>query len=337
MAERNKFITIVATVILLITIGTLGYQNLLRVALIDAFYMTVITISTVGFREIMPLTNEAKIFTVFLIFTSLGILGYTFTSITALFMEGKFKTVWRKRKMENRIEKLKNHYVLCGAGETGQSSIKEFLKTQADFVVIDKNEDKIEALVDRGILAILGDATNEETLEKAKIREANGLICSMNNDAENVYTVLTARQMNKDLYIISRAVDKNSPEKLLKAGANNTISPYEIEGKRMASIVLRPSIISFLDVVTQAGEVVLDLEDVVICEKSKMINKSLKELKIPEKTGLIVLAIQRAGSKKMSFNPSSTEVVEADDILIVLGQEEQVNKLRVMACDLGHR
>ncbi len=337
MPDNDRILTILITIVVIIAIGTTGYMQLLNLGVLDALYMTVITISTVGFKEIVTLSPGAKIFTMLLIFTSLGLIGYTFTSIAAIFMDGRFTTAWRRRKMENKIEKINNHYILCGAGETGQSAINEFLSSNASFVVIDKNEDKIEALKKRGIFAILGDATSEDILEKAGIKRAKGLICSMNSDADNVYAVLTARQMNQDLYIISRAVDRNSPEKLLKAGANNTISPYEIEGKRMASIVLRPSIISFLDVITQAGEVVLDLEDVVICDKSQMINKPLKELRIPEKTGLVVLAIKKADSDKMSFNPSSNEIVELNDTFIVLGREEQIDKLRELACDLGSR
>lgn len=337
MKEKSKFINILMLLGMLIMLGTIGYTLLLEVPLIDGLYMTVITISTVGFGEVGEMNVGAKIFTIFIIFTSVGIIGYTFTTITSLFMEGKFKSIWRRRKMNNLIENLSNHYIVCGAGETGQSVIDEFKAANSKFVVIDKNEDKIEGLIDNDVLAILGDATSEQTLEKAKVKSAKGLICTLNNDADNVYTVLTARQMNEKLYIISRAVDKNSPEKLLKAGADNTISPYEIEGRRMASIALRPTIISFLDVITRAGDVILDLEDVLICENSNMIGKPLKDLKIPEKTGLIVIAIQKNDDDEIFFNPSSSEILELKDTLIVLGKKEQVDILRNLACDIGVR
>jgi voltage-gated potassium channel len=331
MAEKNKFINILMLLVMLLLSGTVGYMILLGVPIIDALYMTVITVTTVGFGEVGVMTNGAKLFTIFIIFTSVGIIGYTLTTLTSLFMEGKIQSV------DNAIENLNNHYIVCGAGETGQSVISEFVASNTKFVVIDKNEDKVKDLIEKEILAIFGDATSEQTLEKAKVNKAKGLICSLNNDADNVYTVLTARQMNENLYIISRAVDKNSPEKLIKAGANNTISPYEIEGKRMASIALRPTILSFLDVITHAGDVVLDLEDVMICDNSNMIGKPLKDLKIPEKTGLIVIAIQKQGQDEIFFNPSSNEIIQLHDTLIVLGKKDQVNKLRELACDIGDR
>lgn len=337
MKEKNKLTNILMLLIMLLLSGTTGYMLLLEIPLVDALYMTVITISTVGFGEVGEMTADAKIFTIFVIFTSVGMIGYTFTTITSLFMEGKIQTIWRRRKMNNTIENLSNHYIVCGAGETGQSVIDEFKAANSQFVVIDKNEDKVEDLISKEVLAVLGDATSEQTLEKARVRFAKGLICSLNNDADNVYTVLTARQMNDELYIISRAVDKNSPEKLLKAGANNTISPYEIEGRRMASIALRPTIISFLDVITHAGDVVLDLEDVLISEDSEMAGKQLKELRIPEKTGLIVIAIKKRDSEEIFFNPSSNEILEFQDTLIVLGKKAQVDKLRDLACDTGIR
>ncbi len=182
-----------------------------------------------------------------------------------------------------------------------------------------------------------GDASQEYILEKAGIQFAKGLISSISSDAENVYTVLTARQMNKDVYIVSKAINKHADEKLKKAGANNTISPNEIRGTRMASLMLRPTVISFLDIITRAGEVILDLEDVVICKNSSLIDKNLKEAKIPEKTGLIVLSIKKQGVEKLSFNPSSDEILKEGDTMVVLGREDQVNELKQIANDTGER
>lgn len=337
MKKNNKLLFVTTLLLTLILTGTIGYKVLLDLSLVDALYMTVITISTVGYGEVGKMDAEAKIFSIFIIFISLGTVGYLFTSIVSSFLEGDLKDAWRRRRMESNIEKLKDHYIICGAGETGYNAIKQFTKSNLPFIVIDNNEEKIRGFIEDGIYAIYGDATQEYILEKARIKYAKGLISAFGKDAVNVYTVLTAREMNKNLYIVSRAIDKGSPEKLKKAGANNTISPNEIGGSRMASLMLRPTVISFLDIITHAGDVILDLEDVVICKDSNMVKKSLKEVKIPEKTGLIVLAIKKSGTDKLAFNPSSEEVLDVGDAMVVLGREENVKKLREMANDTGNR
>lgn len=318
----------------LIITGVIGYKSLLNLSLIDALYMTVITISTVGYGEIVAMDTEAKLFSIMLIFVSLGTVGYLFSSIVSSLLEGDIRKAWRRRKMESIIDNMREHYIVCGAGETGYNAIKKLIEGNVPFVVIDKDIDKVNSLKDEKIPAILGDATHEDILEKANIIHSKGLISSLSTDSENVYTVLTARQMNKNLYIVSRAINKHADEKLKRAGANNTISPNEIGGSRMASLMLRPHVISFLDVITKAGDVILDLEEVHIRLGSLLIDKSLVEAKIPEKTGLIVLAIKKGNSEELSFNPSSYEILEEGDIMVVLGEEEQVNNLREMANDL---
>lgn len=337
MREKNKLKFIVMILVSLVLTGTIGYKFLLDLSLIDAIYMTVITISTVGYAKLGIMDTEAKMFSIILIFVSLGTVGYLFTSIVSSFLEGDLKKAWRRRKMESKIDSMEDHYIICGAGETGSNAIKQFKNSNVPFVVIDKDEDKINELIEENIPAIHGDASQEYTLGKARIEYAKGLISSLSTDSENVYTVLTARQMNKDLYIVSRAINKHADEKLKKAGANNTISPNEIGGSRMASLMLRPTVISFLDIVTRAGEVILDLEDVLIFKNSSLIDSQLKEAKIPEKTGLIVLAIKKHGNEKLTFNPSSDVVLEEKDSMIVLGREDQVKQLREIANDTGKR
>ncbi len=236
--------------------------------------------------------------------------------------------------MEKEISKLQDHYIICGAGETGLNAIKQFQKAGVDFVVIEKHEEKIKDLVEEDILLIQGDSTNESILEKARISHAKGLISTLPSDAENVYTVLTARSIKEDLYIVSRAIEKNADEKLKRAGADNTISPNEIGGSRMAALMLRPTVISFLDIMTHAGDVVLDLEDVIVGETSSVKGKSLMELRIPEKTGLIILAIRKKEDQRWIFNPNSDEVLMFEDAMVVLGTEEQVEKLKVLSNDV---
>ncbi len=239
--EDKKNIGFILTLILsLFLVGTIGYKLLLDVNLLDALYMTVITISTVGYAEIALMDEEAKIFSIILILISLSTVGYLFSSIVRSLLEGDLKIAWRQKKMERDIKKLENHYIICGAGETGMNAIRQFQKANVEFLVIEKDED----------------------------------------------TVLTARSKNENLYIVSRAIEEYADDKLKRAGANNTISPNEIGGSRMAALMLRPTVISFLDVMTHAGDVVLDLEDVEVLESSSIKGKTLREVRIPEKNRL---------------------------------------------------
>lgn len=334
MENRRKITTVIFAILTIFIIGTIGYQSFLGVDWIDALYMTVITISTVGYKEVAEMTTEAKFFSIFIIFFGLGVWGYGLTSIISLFFEANIKNVWRKKRMEAKIHELMGHYIVCGAGEIGQIVIQQLLKNKVPFVVIEKEQAQVDKLMEEGILALQGDATHEDVLKTAGIKHARGFISSLAKDVDNVFAVLTARQMNEDLYIISKSIEKNSRIKLKKAGANNTISPNEIGGRRMAALLLRPSVISFLDVITHAGDVTLDLEEVAVCSNTQLVGKSLTEAKIPQKTGLIVLAIQKKGNKNIMFNPSSNEILEEGDKMIVLGTANQVELLKAIACNM---
>ena len=224
--------------------------------------------------------------------------------------------------MDKDILQLNNHYIVTGAGETGKNAIKQFEKSKVDFVVIEKNEEKVKELIQDGILVIHGDATQDASLIKARVASAKGLICTLPYDADNVYTVLT-----------SRAIGNNADEKLRRAGADNTISPNEIGGSRMAALMLRPTVISFLDIMTHAGDIILDLENVTVEQDSTLKNKTLIQSKIHEKTGLIILAIKKEVNDQWIFNPSSDEVLRLNDTMIVLGTQQQVEKLKSLSRD----
>lgn len=337
IGENRNLVIVMALLALLIITGVIGYALLLHVNLIDALYMTVITISTVGYKEVADMDSAAKIFTICIIIAGLGIAGFAVTNLITFLTEGHLKKIWRNRRMENKISELNKHYIVCGAGETGQNIIAQFLVNKVSFVVVDTREDKIKDLHERGILAILGDPSHEATLEQAGIRRAEGLVSALSSDPENIYTVLTARFLNNDLYIVSRAIEMHAHEKLCMAGADRTVSPNEIGGRRMAAMMVRPSIFSFLDIVTYAGDDVLNLEEVVLHEGSSLKNARLKEARIPEQTGLLVLAIKKKATSAMIFNPSSDEQLELGDSMIVLGDSEKVNKLKILAKDQGER
>jgi len=328
----RKIIFIAVLLLVVIVCGVIGYMSLLNVGFVDALYMTVITITTVGYKEVAVMNNAAKIFSIAIIFSGLAVVGYGLSAVAATFFEGRFRNAWRTKRMETKISMLKNHYIVCGAGEIGYTVIKCFLESNLDFVVIENHPERVADLKKEGVLTVLGDATHEDALEEARIKRAQGVVCTLSNDADNVFTVLTAKQMNEKVYIVSKAIEKNAHAKLLKAGADKTISPNEIGGQRMAALIIRPSVISFLDVITQAGEVTLDLEEIVISPRSELAGQMLRDAKIPERTGLIILALESPGDPNIRFNPKSSELLKGEDTMVVLGTQEQIQKLRELAC-----
>ncbi|MHB1151057.1 MAG: potassium channel family protein [Eubacteriales bacterium] len=337
MKDYKRIIVVFIVLIMILVTGVVGYGYLLKVSFLDALYMTVITISTVGYKEIADMTPEAKMFSIFIIFLGLSFVGYLFTSIAAFLLEGNMKKIIQKRRLRNKMSSLENHYIICGAGETGSNVILQFEKFNVPYIVIDNNREEVDELLERGIIALYGDATNEEVLIEAGIMKARGLISSLPTDAENVFTVLTSRYLNKHLYIISRSFDNHSREKLTRAGANRTISPNEIGGRRMAALMLRPTVISFLDLITHIDDVDLDLEEVILFPGSNCIGKSLREAQIPNKTGLVILALRKKGSDQMIFNPGAEVILDSGDTMIALGTSEQVMKLKAIAKDIGKR
>ncbi|WP_312648746.1 potassium channel family protein [Aminipila sp.] len=337
MRYNKQIILAVSMFLSVMVVGTIGYYYLLNVRIIDALYMTAITVSTVGYREVGVMTPKAEMFTIFIIFWGVGTVGYAFTRGVVIFIEGGLRNLWRNKKMQTKISKLENHYILCGGGESGRVVVDEFLNKKVPFVIIEKDETLVNHYVERGLLVIEGDATEEEVLEKAKVRQAKGLISALSKDVDNLFTVLTARQLNSEIYIISRSIDKSSPDKLKKAGANHTISSNEIGGKRMAALMLKPSVISFLDVITHVGDIEFALEDIIVNEKSDIVNKTIGELKIPECFGLIILAVRKNQDNFLTFNPGADVRLEKGDVFLVLGTDPQVSALKEYAKDNGER
>lgn len=328
MEEKRKLKFIFLAFALLLITGVIGYMILLKVDFIDALYMTVITISTVGFGEVGTTSNLSEIFSVFMIFLGVGIVGYAFTTVVAMFVEGKVSDLWKGSKMDKKIAALNNHYIICGSGELAEVIIKKFINEKLDFVVISDRREDLEDFSHHDILVVEGQSTEENVLEHAGIERAKGLIATLDSEVDNIVTVLTARNLNKNIYIISNALTKSGSEKLLKVGADKTLSAVEISGKRMASLMIKPNIISFLDVVTKIGDVELDLEEVLVKSGSYLENKNLIEAQIPKKTGLIVLAIKKIEDGKMIFNPPIDYTFKIGDVLIALGRDDQVDSLK---------
>lgn len=334
MDDQRKLKFILGAFILLIVVGVAGYMLLLDVSWIDALYMTVITISTVGFGEVGVRSTGSEIFSVFMIFLGVGVVGYTFTTVVAMFVEGKVRDLWKGSKMDREIAALKEHYIICGSGELAEVIIRSFLDEGLDFVVVTDKRADLDEYSTHDILVVEGQSTEESVLLHAGIERAKGLVSTLDTEVDNIVTVLTAKNLNPSVYIIANAITKSGAEKLRKVGADKTLSATEISGKRMASLMIRPNIISFLDVVTRMGDMELDLEEVIVKDGSYLENKNLLEAQIPSKTGLVVLAIKKKEDGRFLFNPPVQYTFRLGDVLIVLGREEQVDKLKSLGDEM---
>ncbi|MFD2528940.1 MULTISPECIES: potassium channel family protein [Polaribacter] len=325
---KSKINKIALLVMLIIGVGTIGYMSLSGYNFVDALYMTVITVTTVGFGELQPFSPEEKVFTIFLILTSITIFGYAVSSFSEYLVSGKLFQHFKHRKVEKQINHLKNHTIVCGYGRNGKQAILKLRNYNKEFVVVEKDKEMISFLDSEGILNIEGDATLDETLLKAGIEKASFLITALPSDANNLFVVLTASQLNNKCTIISRASNESSYKKLKFAGANNVIMPDKLGGNHMASLVTTPDVIEFVDRLTIEGETTANLEEIAVNDlPSKFINKTILDLDLRKQTGCTVIGF-RNPDKDYVINPEANIKLVENSQLIVLGRPEQIIKLR---------
>ncbi len=299
-----------------------------KIDFLDALYMTVITIATVGFREVKELSNEGKIFTMILIFCGFGVFTYAATVGAQILVEGEIHEVFKKRRMKKMISKLKDHFIICGFGRMGEIICHELMTSKVPFVVIDKDELMFK---DReGLIYLVGDATRDEVLKEAGIERARGLVSVLSTDAENLYVVLSARAMNPRLFIVARAAEEEAKSKLKRAGADRVICPYLIGGLRIAQTLLRPNVVDFLEFATRSEYFDIQIEEIEVSHTAEFVNKTLAEAGIGKELGIIIVGIKRANGK-MEFNPSARTQINAGDILIVIGPREKLKFLSKIA------
>lgn len=326
---QRRMLRAVLLILLVISSGTIGYMVLEGWNLLDALYMTIITMTTVGYGETNPLDSSGRLFTIGLLIASIGIAGYAISIIATFVVEGEFARIIRERRMDHRIAHLEHHIILCGGGRIGKYIAHEFAQTQTPFVLIERDREVLQAALDLvpDTPYIQADATQDETLQLAGIARANGLVAALGDDKENVFLVLTARALNPRLRIVARAVDETSTSKLKKAGADEIVSPNLIGGLRMASVMLRPAVVSFLDEMLRVPNQTLRVDEVHVRSLPHAVGQTLGAIEVPRRTGMLVLAI-KSPSGGYRFNPAPDTLLKEDDILILIGTPQQIAHLR---------
>lgn len=325
---RNKLILSLILVVIVLLSGTAGYYFIEKWDLFDSLYMTVITLSTVGFQEVEPLSKAGKGFTICLIFFSLGVVAYTVNYGVKAIFEGELQDMFGRRKLKKILESLKNHYIVCGYGRMGKVICKEFKLKGIPFVVVEKEAQELD--VDDEVIIVYGDATRDELLRNVGIERAKGLISVLDSDAQNLYVVLSARVLNKKLFIVARANEEGADYKLTRAGADKVVSPYHIGGLRIAHTILKPTVVDFLELTAKAGNMEIQIEEVVVEEGSTLAGKTIKEADIRAKNWVVIVALKKDNGKIL-FNPRAHTLIEAGDKVAVIGEPDHFTQFEKMA------
>lgn len=316
---------------LIFIVGIAGYVLIEGWSFFDALYMTVITIATVGYGEVKPLSPYGRTFTIFLIILGMGILLFCISTFTAFLVEGELSEILRRRKMEKHIAKLKSHYIVAGIGRIGRHIIDELLKTGRPFVTIDNREDVCTGLSDTGIAYIKGDATSTAVLKAANAEHAKGIFCSLQTDADNLLLIITAKGINPNLKVIAKADEDESEEKMIKAGADGVVLHKFIGGMRMLSEMVRPETVTFLDKMLKSHEEIFRFEDIIINSDSPWNGKTIKNLRLSDIDGVTIVAVKKGD--KYIFNPSEDEELKSGDALIFIGETKNVREIKKLT---GH-
>lgn len=336
MTLEQKVRLAVAFLVIVVSGGTAGYMNIEGWTFLESLYMTIITVSTVGFKEVGDLSSLGRVFTLILIVLSISMLAYCVTVISSFILEGHFREIGRKRKMEVKIGKVKNHYIVCGEGKVAEQIVEEFQAMGILFVIITRDFESFGKYLKPtsakravNLLYLEGEPTKDEVLKEAGVERAKGLLTCLDSDTDNLFVTLSARSLNPQLKIVAQAKEEISQGKMMKAGANNVISPYVIGGRRMASVILRPTVVSFLDIIMRGEkDVALRLEEIAIPSPSPLAGKSISEAEIRRQTETLVVAIKDEKTGKVVYNPPPSSILKEKDVILVLGEEKGVNKLR---------
>jgi voltage-gated potassium channel len=319
---------------LIIATGTVGYTEIEGWGLWDAFYMTIITVTTVGYREVHPLSRSGEMWTVAVLCAGVGAALYTFTLLATVVVEGGLPKRLQRRRHERMLETIKDHFIICGYGRIGSIVAHQFRRQGIPYVVVERNPERLQAALEEGALGVEADASREDVLRRVGIDRARGLIAAVGTDAENVYAVLSARVLRPDLFIIGRAETEDATTKLKRAGADRVLSPYQIGAVQMAQTALRPAVVDFFELATSADNLELAMEEITVATGSSLADQSILTANLRQRYGVIVVGIQRK-DRRIEFNPEPDTLIRTGDKLVVLGRPESLKKLEAHAAEGG--
>jgi voltage-gated potassium channel len=323
--KRRKLLTLTVLLLIVTAVGTIGYMVLTGSPFIDALYMTVISVTTVGYRETVPMTVPGKIFTMALIVLGLGLVFYFLETIVEDTMEGRIRMILGRRKMEKNMARMKNHIIVAGFGRMGEVVCRELAEAGEEFIIIENAPQRFAAAEELDYPVLNASAAEEDVLKAAGLEKARTLISLLSDDADNIFTVLTAREMNPGLLIITRALDQANEKKLLKAGATHVVSPYGLSSSRIVRMVRKPNVVDFFDFLLGSKDYKLSLEEIVVGEASEMIGRAIRDAGFRERFNAIIVAVRRGG--EMIFNPSPDLTLRGGDILILIGEREVLESI----------
>jgi len=326
MDPRKLFICLLLLVSVF-AFGTLNYHYVEGMSFFEAFYFTIITVSTVGFSEIRTLSLYGRTITIVIILMGIGTVTYSLSQMARALLEGELGKYFGRKKLEKQIDRLINHFIICGFGRIGRIICEELHADHIDFVVIEENPSSAEDLERKGYPFILMNATSEETLMKAGIMNARGIVTAVTSDADNVFITLTAKGLRPDIFVLSRSSDQKNESKLIRAGASQVVSPYLIGGRRMAQVLKRPTVVDFIDIATMGNKLGLMMEEATVGQDSNLIGKSILESNLRHNYGVIVVAIKKP-SGEMIFNPLPSEKLGNSDVIVVIGKKEDMTRMK---------
>ncbi len=314
---------------LIFAFGTIGYHLIEGMAFFDGLYMTFITISTIGFTEIKSLSIEGRLFTMLIFVMGIGVISYIASQTTQLIFESE---LFLKRAMKKKLDKMDQHYIICGYGRIGHRIAKVLTDAGLDLVVIENRESSIHRIENDRLVYVEGNAQDENILEEAGIKKAKALICALSSDQDNVFTTLLARELNPDIFILVRSNENSNRTRILRAGADKVISPYDIGADRMANVILRPNVDNFIESMTRNDEQDHTFDEVLITENSALSGKTLAEINAPTEYDVLIIAIIQQTNGKIKFNPKSTDRIHHGDSLVVLGDLRKIQIFRSEMC-----
>ncbi len=329
---KARLLRVLLAIAVVLALGTVGFVAIADYPVFDAFYMTLMTITTVGYAEIHPLARAGRVFNSFVIFFGVSIMFLAVGATTQTIIELELSQYFLKRRVRRMIDKLDDHFIICGFGRVGRGAANELQRAGVPFIVIDNHDDMVERAMKSGMLAVLGDASRDENLRDLGISRAKGLIAALATDADNLFLILSAKGLNPRLIISARVSEEGSEQKFRRAGADSVFAPYDITGTRLAQAILRPHVATFLDFTTMGMGLNVSIEQVRVSEGSECVAKSLGEIQLRRQVGVIVLAIRKAGGT-MLFNPDADAEIVAGDFLIAMGDAAQLRQLEGMLAE----